>query len=320
MKRNITTIILSLIIVGLPMTAWWQREQIFETVRLRNYNPPERVVKLADDTTMTASARRLFYVYKPSLEERAEFNKSCGNQEQTIVLGCYVQHDGIYLYNISDPRLHGVIEVTAAHEMLHAQYGRLSGKEKARIDKLTLQVLGGLKDKRVLSTIENYRRSNNDVVPNELHSILATEVQNLPPELEQYYARYFSNRQAVVSLAHSYTGEFTRREQRVNEIDAKLKESKLQIDNYDKSLARQEASLNTQFKMMQRLKQSGQIEEYNNEVPMYNSSASEYNRDINRQRALVDEYNSMVEERNTLATEENQLIKAMDSRQAIDSQ
>lgn len=320
MPKKLITIFLSLIIVGLPLTAWWQREQLFETIRLHNYQPPANVSKLADTTTMTDSSRRLFYAYKPSLENKATFFESCGNQEQTIVLGCYIQHKGIFLYDVTDSRLNGVVEVTAAHELLHAQYDRLSSSEKRRIDGLTAQTLKGITDERLLSMVNNYRNSDPSVVPNELHSILATEVSTLPVELEQYYKRYFHDRQAVVNLAHTYTGEFTRREKRVKELDTQLAQTKPKIDKLDASLSRNESALNSQYNTMQRLKQAGRIDEYNSMVDSYNTSAQSYNRDINSQRDLVNKYNAMVEERNSLAVEENQLIKALDSRPTVNTQ
>jgi hypothetical protein len=171
---------------------------------------------------MTPGARRLFYVYRPVLEDKGSFNQHCSNSEQTIVLGCYIEHQGIYLYNISDQRLNGVIEVTAAHEMLHGAYDRLSDKERQRIDGLTAGVAASLTDERIKSTVENYRKKDPSVVPNELHSILATEVRNLPPDLEAYYGRYFTNRKAIVDLADQYKQAFTEREDHVKSIDAQL--------------------------------------------------------------------------------------------------
>ena len=79
---------------------------------------------------MTDKGRNLFYVYDPQLLDKDGFNTQCTIEEQSIVLGCY-DGSGIYLYDISDVRLEGVEEVTSAHEMLHAAYGRLSAKEKS---------------------------------------------------------------------------------------------------------------------------------------------------------------------------------------------
>lgn len=320
MNKRIVSFVLSLIILAVPVIAWAQRDYLFDTWRLHNYAPSTDVVRLADATTMTPSSRRLFYVYHPSLEDKSAFGSHCGNEEQTIVLGCYILHKGIYVYNVPDQRLNGVKEVTAAHEMLHAEYDRLSSGERKKVDALTDQALKSITDERLLQTIENYRQKDASVVPNELHSILGTEVRNLPPELETYYKQYFTNRAAVVGFADSYKGEFTGREQKVADLDKQLASIKSQIDGLNSSLENQQTSLKAQFNTLQQQKQSGQIEAYNAAVPAYNQAVKSYNSDVNRQRSLVTQYNTLVEERNSLALEENQLIKALDSRETIQTQ
>ena len=299
MHKRIWSFVATLLVILIAAGVWLNQNALFDMWRLRGYTPPAEVVKLADETTMTDSARRLFYVYRPALQDKTTFNSSCSNSEQTIVLGCYVQHQGIYLYNVADPRLDGVIEVTAAHEMLHAAYDRLSDKEQKRIDALTNQVAGSLTDERLISTIESYRSKDPSVVPNELHSILATEVQDLPSELETYYSRYFTNRKA---------------------IDEQLKSRKTRIDVLNGTLESQQANLKTSYDDLQQKRKGNNIEEYNAAVPAYNQAVVAYNANVNKQKQLVSQYNSLVEQRNDLATEENELIKALDSRETIQSQ
>lgn len=305
---------------GALALGWFQRNAVYDWWRLRDYTPSAEVVALADKTTMNDSSRRLFYVYHPSLDDRATFNTHCTNSEQTIVLGCYIQHQGIYLYDVKDERLNGVVEVTAAHEMLHAAYDRLSGSERTKVDSLTAQVATSLTDERLKSTIESYRSKDPSVVPNELHSILATEVRDLPAELETYYARYFGNRKAIVDLADTYKQAFTERENQVKSIDGQLATLKQQIEDLNQSLEQQQADLKARLDDMQRKKRSGDTDGYNAAVPTYNQLVVSYNAAVNRQKQLVSQYNSLVEQRNSLATEENELIEALDSRATIQEQ
>lgn len=321
MNKRLLSYILSLVLLAGVLVAWVQRDAIFDTWRLRNYTPPAAVSQLADVTTMTPDARRLFYVYQPDIiDDKATFNGHCTATEQTIVLGCYILRDGIYLYNITDPRLKGVVEVTAAHELLHAVYDRLSPGERQRIDAMTAEVAAGLNDQRLKDTIENYHKRDPSVVPNELHSILATEVRELPAELEAHYKKYFKNRVAIVDLADSYKQAFTEREAEVASIDEKLTSLKSQIDALNTSLEAQQSALKAQFETLQQQKRSGNTEEYNAGVPAYNQAVSRYNADVRRQRELVSEYNTLVERRNSLAVEENELIEALDSRETIQTQ
>src|SRR5687767_5613101 len=101
MNKRVVSFVVSLAILAVPAVAWMQRDAIFDAWRLRNYSAPAEVVRLADATTMTSDSRRLFYVYHPALADKSTFNGVCTDSEQTIVLGCYVQHRGIYLYNVA---------------------------------------------------------------------------------------------------------------------------------------------------------------------------------------------------------------------------
>ncbi len=305
-------------ILAVPGIAWLNRYVIFDTWRLRNYTPPTEIVQLADTTTMTGDTRRLFYVYQPLLANKSSFSTFCTESEQTIVLGCYIEHRGIYLYDVPDERLKGVEEVTAAHEVLHAVYDRLSRSDRQRIDTLVLQAFEGIEDAKLRQTVENYRKKDPSVVPNELHSILATEVRNLPKQLEDHYRQYFSDRLAVVKLAESYRQEFTGREQEVAALDQQLASIKQQIDALNRSLEQQQISLKTSYDTLQNDKQAGNVASYNEGVPKYNQQVVRYNADVNKQRQLVNQYNDLVERRNGLAVEENELIQALDSRSTIE--
>lgn len=230
------------VIIAVPVIAWTQRWNIYDKARLRGYTPSKQVVQLATDTTMDDDTRRLFYVYHPQLDDKSTFSQNCKSSEKTIVLGCYVDGQGIYLYNVTDARLNGVIQVTAAHETLHAAYERLSGKEKTHINELINQAYANVKDERIRKTIDDYRKNGADVT-NELHSILGTEVRNLPPELETYYQRYFSDRKKIVSFSEQYEKVFSERKDKVVADDAKLTTLKQQIEDAEQDLNNKEAAI-----------------------------------------------------------------------------
>jgi len=186
MSRGLKRLLYLLIPVVLAGVLFWQRMALFDAWRLRNYTPPTDIVALADSTTMEDNARRLFYVYHPAVLDKTLFNMYCRDDEHSIVLGCYRSGKGIYIYGVEDPRLNGIKEVTAAHELLHAAYERLNTKDKAYVDKLTNQTLAGITDERILSTVELYKDKDAETLNNELHSILGTGVRTLPAELEAH--------------------------------------------------------------------------------------------------------------------------------------
>lgn len=308
----ITTLILAIPIIGL-----WQRQAIFDQIRLYGYVAPDSISQLATDTGMVASMRRLFYVYHPAIEDKTAFNKACRENEQTIVLGCYVNGQGIYLLDVTDSRLNGVEQVTAAHESLHAAYARLSSSERKKVDAMTSAYFATATDQRLKDTIELYKKQNSSVVPNELHSILGTEERVLPAELETYYSRYFSDRSKVVSFSEQYEKAFTERKNQIVAYDAQLSALIEQIDGLQASLTAQASSLSNERARLSGLKSSGQISAYNAAVPGYNAKVNKYNDDIDNLSNVITEYNDIVPKRNAIASEESDLVQAIDSRSTV---
>lgn len=285
---------------------WW---------RLRNYDPPARIAKIADDTTMSSQTKRLFYINHPQLDDKQTFRGNCPVTEQSIVLGCYVNTDGIFLLDVKDERLSGVVEVTAAHEVLHAAYDRLGDSERERVDKLAKEFFEGLENQRIKQTVENYRQRDASVVPNELHSILGTEVRELPPELEEYYSQYFQDRQKIVGYSEQYEQTFIQLRQQVSQYDEQLKNLKSQIDSVQSEIKRLSSELRSDREELDRLLASGDKESYNDRVPGYNQKVGSYNQLINQAKQLISSYNDLVEKRNALAETEEELQSKLDSSQ-----
>jgi hypothetical protein len=315
--RRFSAAIVTLALLLVPVVAVSQRQAIFDRIRLYNYQPPAAVSALADDTTMVPSMRQLFFVYHPALEDKTAFNNHCRDNEQTIVLGCYVDGEGIYILNVNDSRLSGITQVTAAHETLHAAYARLGTAERKKVDAMTAAAYSSLTDKLVRDRIELYAHQGAVVISNELHSILGTEARNLPPNLEAYYKRYFADRLKIVGYAEQYAQAFTDRKNQIEAYDAQLTSLKQQIENLQASLARSANDLAAERARMEGLKSSNQIEAYNAAVPAYNRQVNNYNRDVSTLSDLIAQYNDIVPKRNEIATEEEDLAKAIDSRETV---
>lgn len=292
---------------------WLQRWNIYDAYKLRDYTPPARVAQLANDVSMNDYGRRLFYVYHPELNNKQDFNENCHGGEQTIVLGCFVSGTGIYLYNVTEPRLEGVLQVTSAHEMLHAAYGRLSPSDRKRVGVLLDEAYSTVKDDRIRSSIEDYRENGADIT-NELHSILGTEVRTLPQELEEYYSRYFDNRIKAVEYSEMYEKAFTQRKQQVAQADQQLATLREQIEDEQKQLALMKQGLDTERQLLDSLLNQQKYEAYNAGVPVFNRHVAEYNNKVRYIGSLIDRYNALVAERNAIVLEEKELVKAIDSR------
>lgn len=314
--RLIFSILCTIALWGAVILLFMYRQSVYDWWRLRNYVAPSAVVALADQTTMNDSARRLFYVYYPKIEGREAFNEHCGSTEFTIVLGCYSSVKGIFIFKVDDSRLDGIEQVTAAHEFLHAAYARLSKDERKRVDALTASTYDTLDNDRVKETIEEYRKNDPSVVPNELHSILGTEMRNLPVELEDYYKRYFNDRGQIVSFSEAYESEFSSRKNQAKIYEAELGELKSRIDAGNTSLESEQTRLkhdSNEIEAMMRANDSDTAS-LNARIRSYNAAIDSYNQRVREVSGLVDSYNNTYEVYKQIVLEQQDLFKAIDSR------
>lgn len=304
-------VVLLFVLVGALIYGATNSRQILDYIALRNYDAPTKVVELANSTTMNDKTRNVFYVNKPRLQNKQEFKNSCTEQEQTIVLGCYINNQGIYLLVVEDPRLSGILEVTAAHEVLHAMYERLSDEERQNVDNMTQEFFAKLDNPRIKTNVENYRSKDASIVPNELHSILASEVRNLSPELESYYSKYFNNRKAIVDFSEKYEKTFTDIENQVKAYDVQLKALKSELDSQESQINNLNSQIEDERQKLDALAAQGRIEEYNSGVEGFNSLIRTFNSIIRSRQANAEEYNRIVDEYNKLALIEADLVQQL---------
>lgn len=295
----------SVIVNSQNIQDWWQ---------LRDYNPPATVSSLATQATMTDYGRKLFYLNRPAIDDKSEFVTNCptSTKEQSIVLGCYHSvQDGIFLLNVTDKRLDGVKQVTAAHEMLHAAYDRLGAGERKKVDDMLVAYYkNGLKDKQVKAEIELYKKTEPNDVVNEMHSVFATEVGDLPVGLEQYYGQYFTQRKRVVEYANAYRSAFTSLQDQVATYDIKLKALKSDIEAKESNLKVQLSVITVQQQQMASLR-SSDPQAYNSMVDDYNALVRSYNAGVASLQSQIKQYNQIVNARNAVAIQEEQLSAAL---------
>lgn len=305
------------LLLALNAALWFGREPFLDWQALRSYQAPSTISKLASDDTMTPEARKYFYMNHPSVEDRTNFNKHCPNDsEHSVVLGCFLgNRAGIYLFNVSDPELHGVEQVTAAHEMLHQAYQRLSSSERARVNKLLEDYYkNDLKDETIKEQVALYRQSEPTAVADEMHSLFGTQVAQLPAELETYYKQYFTKRSTVTDFYASYQSAFTERKQQIAAYDAQLSDLKTHIDTMERSLTQQKTALNTLQSQMEQYKSSKTYDQYNALVPTYNAKVNAYNADLELLKREIASYNDIVGKRNAIALEEQTLQQHLSSK------
>ena len=316
-KRTFVSLVTLAALFVAAFGIWQMRYTIYDWAKLRNYTPTAPIAALATRSAMNSYGRTLFYINDPKLSDRTEFASQCKVREQTIVLGCY-NGTGIYVFAVQDPRLKGVEEVTAAHEMLHAAYSRLSPSERKKIDSLTEAAYEKINDPELAKRIDSYKKSEPGEIPNELHSILGTEKRNVGSELEEYYKKYFNDRMKVVVLAEKYEKVFVDIQNQVQRYDADLSLRKSEIDRRESSLESRASELQAKRATLDASLAAKDYKSYNAAVPVYNAAVSNFNNELVSVKSLIGEYNQLVQERNKLAADQETLAQSLDSRvQAI---
>jgi hypothetical protein len=291
----------------------WQGKFVSDSVQLARYTPPPEVAALAQQANMSEDGRRAFYLTTPTIEAKKVGLKLCDSHstEKTVILGCYVSSKGIFIQKVTDKRLSGTMQVTAAHEMLHAVYhNHISEGERSDIDIELLRFFGTLNNPRLKKLIQIYNDRNPKQVASELHSFLGTEVPNLSPKLEQHYAKYFVDRATVVAMAQKNEQTFAQIVNKAEVIDRQLKSMKADLDRREQSVKEQGGNIEQQRRQLERIG-NGNPEEYNNRLIGFNQQVNSYNGQIQILKQQITTYNRLVNSYNALSSEEKSLNESL---------
>jgi uncharacterized protein YdcH (DUF465 family) len=287
----------------------WQGKYITDSIELARYTPPKAVAELAQQTKMNDNGRRTFYLNKPTIEAKKVGLNFCkkNGAEKTVILGCYVSNKGIFIQEVTDPRLAGVMQVTAAHEMLHAVYHQLSESEKTQLNKELHQVYDNLQNTRIKKLLEIYKNQDPTVVDSELHSILGTEVSTLSPALEKHYANYFADRATVVAYAQKYEQTFAQIIDKADALDKQLKAMKTSMESKKSAVENESSSIEQQRTQLDQIRSSGNVDEYNSRLSSFNQKVNSYNQQVQVLKEEIANYNKLVSSYNDLSSEEKSL-------------
>ena len=304
-----TAIIIAVAIVGIRFA-----RDLEDWSKLLSYQPPAEIARLANTTTMTDTARRLFYVNRPTIETKKSALNLCKSSEHTVILGCYVPSQGIFLQAVTDPRLQGVMEVTAAHEMLHVAYQRMSIFEQTQINKQLQTQLSKLQNSRILKLVESYNRQDSRSVDNELHSILGTEVQDLGPELEEHYRNYFTDRSKIVAWSEQYEGVFTTLKEKAKTLTRELETQKVELERLAAQVKQEGESIDSERSNLESSIAANPQSDYQFRISSFEDRVRSYNQLVIQLRTQSDAYNRSISESNSLTVEHNSLVDSLENK------
>lgn len=315
--RSLISVAISLLLVILALAIIFNRQLIYDQLAYNSYQASTDVLTLVSNSGMSQKGQFLFLASKPVLDDTASLYKECAGVENSAsVLGCY-KNKIIYIFDVHDERIASVREVTAAHELLHAIYDRLSYSQRDKLDDLLFQEYEKLKlDEDFMARMAAYTNIDDSDLANELHSIIGTEVAVIGPELESHYSKYFYNRQKIVNLNKSYLSVFDELKAKANklitEIDSLGKDIKQASGNYNDNIG----LLNRDIGDFNRRADSGWFTsqaQFQHERSVLTSRVNamenarlSINRDITKYNELINKYNS-------IATESTRLYNSLDS-------
>lgn len=294
------------------------RQLVIDTITVWQFRPTADIEQLSKDSAMSQDGRFLYLASRPQLDDKDTFNSNCKVREtQSMILGCYAE-GRIYIFNVSDKRINGVKTVTAAHEMLHAAYARLSNGDRERLDKLLSAQFDKVTDRTTLDLIKLYDETELGQRYNEMHSLFATELEDLLPELETYYKKYFSDRHTLVSIYKKYHKVFTDLKNTSDNLQQQLSSQKAAIEKnnylYDLQVSELDADIKAFNKKASSVNGFSTESEFNNARSELIARQAKLNQLVDLINAMIKKYNQGVEDLNNLGVEIDKLNQSLDSR------
>lgn len=312
-KRNYCGWVILLVLVVIATIIVLNRAWIYDWFRGVTYRPTAEMASIRDKLNLTGRGDFLFNATQPKLNGADDFNANCRQDESEVaVLGCYTAGN-IYVYNITDAKLDGIRELTAAHELLHAVWARMGSTEKEDLKPILQQVyqnnLSVLKD-----DIETYA---DDERVEEIFVRAGTEIKKLPDTLEKYYAEIFDDQDAIVDFYESYIAVFREIKMKMeglaseievlrDSVNAKMTEYENKVNQLEVDITRfnncaetagcfaTEAEFYVQRSTLVARESEINLlnDEINNMIDDYNLKVDEYNADALESRKLQNMINS----------------------------
>ncbi len=256
MRRVAALIVASALIVSAGLVLSY-RQEIQDTIQALSYTPSPEIVAIEQKIGLTGDGERIFRATSPAVVGADSFNDSCPRQEvASPIVGCYTPDDAIFVYDIKNEKLSGIKEVTAAHELLHAVWRRMSPQDQATVGVQLESLYEKTADDTLKERMEYYRRAEPGQERNELFAILGTEMPHLGDALEQRYARYF-DRTAVVSLYEGYRQYYDTLNDRVISLQAEAEALAATIESQSATYNKDAAQLDEEIRSFNSRAQSG---------------------------------------------------------------
>lgn len=319
-KRTLS-VLLILLLLGAGAFAWANRQEIRDYTTARAFSPSARVAALTDSMQLTQDGERLFRASRPTIDGSQHFNEQCADvmgTHQGHVLGCFSKQQ-IHLYEVTDTRLSGIVEVTAAHELLHAAWSRIPEGERERIGKELVKVYREAvrAEPQLASRMDVYDHLSEAAYANELHSVLGTEITDLPDELERHYAIWFADRSTLTSRFQNYHAVFDELQGNVSTLEANMSTLRESVEHRSRKYERAVQSFNDDVEALEKRKARNEFKksrsEYRRQSDQLATRRDELQVTLDDIQEDIDRYNSMRDELTSLSELSSELDQHLNS-------
>ena len=247
-RRILVSLLVLTVLAGGAFT-WINRTAIRTYLDARSFHPSAQLSQLEDELSLTAAGSTLFRASHPTLDGGANFSHQCADvdhSEAGHVLGCFTSEWRIHLFDVDDERLAGIVEVTAAHELMHAAWARLPRGDRAQLSEKLYEFYHSVADTdtALAERMAVYEHLDRSRFANEMHSVFATEVRELPDWLETHYATWLSNREHIVDLHDGFRGVFSDLQARADAIQEEMHSLREEVDAESEAYSDRVATFN----------------------------------------------------------------------------
>ncbi len=261
---------------------------------LKNANPA--MIALAQQAGMNQRGELVFLRAKPQFATDAQMRVDCAgnaaanNKNGFIEQGCFVPNSnnhatGQIFIRQMPPNLYDQEIVTASYEMLHLIYFSLSGSSQSSSLVQAIEAnYNSLHSVSLNTQVVNFAKTEPGYRDLELFSLLGTEFSKLSPNLEQFYAPYFINRQLTVDNYNQVISTFQNEQTQLKQIRSTI--------TSDDSLA------NVAYADSLAWASAGNAYEDTYNYNIYKNYIAQENTAINQYNLLSNEYNTLVTEFN----------------------
>ena len=321
---RILSTILVLAVLAAGGMAYLHRQDISDHFAAQSFEPSQEMLVLTDSLQLTDTGRRVFFATHPTLDASQRFNEQCADvehSEEGHILGCFTR-GAIHLFKVTDDRLSGIVEVTAAHELLHAAWARLGDSERARLTRSLEKLYDELSGEHPALTgrMSVYSSLSGDAFANELHSVLGTEVRELPDWLEAHYARWFEDRTVILDHFDAYHAVFEEIQARAEDLQSQLKGIRESVEArraaYDAAVAQFNADVEDFNRRNQAYEFSGDEATFWRLRNDLEARAAALNAERDAIQAEIDRYEQMRQELEALSATNEELNQHLDSNLA----